>query len=41
MTPRWTSALTGSEVYEANNRDVAPLFAGTASLAILDGPLLA
>jgi len=38
MTPRYTSLLTGSQVFEANNRDVAPLFAGTASLAILDGP---
>ena len=37
MTPRWTSPLTGSQVYEANSRDVAPLFEGRASLAILDG----
>lgn len=38
MTPRWTSPLTGSQVYEADARTIAPHFAGTALLAILDGP---
>jgi len=40
MTPRWSSTLTGSEVYEADCRTVAPAFTGVASLAILDGPYL-
>ena len=39
MTPRWTSPLTGSVVYEADASLVAAtLPAGCASLAILDGP---
>jgi DNA modification methylase len=39
MTPRWTSPLTGSQVYEADARLVAAtLPPGCASLAILDGP---
>jgi site-specific DNA-methyltransferase (adenine-specific) len=38
VTPRYTSQLTGSHVYEADARTIAPHFAGTASLAILDGP---
>ena len=38
MTPRWTSPLTGSQVYEADARLVAAtLPPGCASLAILDG----
>ena len=42
MTPRWTSSITGSQVYEADARLVAAtLPPGCASLAILDGPLLA
>jgi site-specific DNA-methyltransferase (adenine-specific) len=39
MTPRWTSPLTGSQVFEADARLVAAtLPPGCASLAILDGP---
>ena len=39
MSPRWTSQLTGSVVYEADARLVAAtLPPGCASLAILDGP---
>ena len=38
MSPRYTSPLTGSQVFEADARTIAPRFAGTASLAILDGP---
>jgi DNA modification methylase len=39
MTPRWTSPLTGSAVYEADALAVAEgLPAGCASLAIVDGP---
>ncbi len=38
MNPRWTSPLTGSQVYEADARLVAAtLPPGCASLAILDG----
>ncbi len=40
MIPRWSSKLTGSEVYEADCREVAPTLTGVASLAILDGPYL-
>jgi hypothetical protein len=37
--PRWTSPLTGSEVYEADARAVAATLPdGIASAAILDGP---
>jgi DNA modification methylase len=37
--PRWSSTLTGSEVYEADCRTVAATLPdGVASLAILDGP---
>lgn len=39
MTPRWRSALTGSEVYEADARLVAQtLPAGSVTCSILDGP---
>lgn len=39
MTPRWTSSLTGSTVYEADARVVAAgLPAGCVTLNILDGP---
>jgi hypothetical protein len=38
MTPRYTSPLTGSQVFEADARTIAPHFTGTALLAILDGP---
>jgi len=38
-TPRWSSPRTGSEVWQADAREVAArLPAGCASLAILDGP---
>lgn len=41
MNPRWTSLLTGSQVYEADARLVAAaLPPGRVSLAILDGPCL-
>jgi hypothetical protein len=39
MTPRWSSVLTGSQVFEADCRIVAATLPdGVASLAILDGP---
>jgi len=39
MTPRWRSALTGSEVYEADARIVAQtLPVGSVTCSILDGP---
>jgi len=39
MNPRWRSALTGSEVYEADARIVAQtLPAGSVTCSILDGP---
>lgn len=39
MTPRWRSALTGSEVYEADARLVAQtLPEGSVTCSILDGP---
>jgi site-specific DNA-methyltransferase (adenine-specific) len=39
MTPRWSSVLTGSQVFEADCRTVAATLPdGVASLAILDGP---
>lgn len=39
MTPRWTSSLTGSTVYEADARDVAAAMpAGGVVVNILDGP---
>lgn len=39
MIPRWHSALTGSEVYEADARAVAAtLPAGSVTCSILDGP---
>lgn len=39
MTPRWTSPLTGSTVYEADARDVAAAMpAGCVAVSILDGP---
>lgn len=39
MTPRWTSPLTGSTVYEADARDVAAAMpAGCVTVNILDGP---
>ena len=39
MTPRWRSALTGSEVHEADARLVAQtLPAGSVTCSILDGP---